>query len=128
MVPAVVAWGSMAGSLERVGSMLCQPSVNVVEIELLGPKHAPQCLPHDVGRVCRQRRWNDGGIELICLLLPRLHCRVEATSKRSALLFLRRHKGRRCRLGESQTKSLRLTRTYRDLIVRRSFRPILLRI
>src|SRR5262249_22834724 len=45
-----------------------QPLLDHVVIELLGPKHAGECLAHDQPRVVRKMFGNDGLIELISLV------------------------------------------------------------
>ena len=71
VVPVVVARGGLPRRLERVGAALLQPLVHVVVVELLGPEHPRQGLPHDVGRVGVQRGRDDGGVELVRLGPPR---------------------------------------------------------
>ena len=88
VVPVVVARGGLPRRLERVGPALLQPLVDVVVVELLGPEHPRQGLPHHVGRVGVQRGRDDGGVELVRLGPPRLEDLVEAR---------RRTAPRRCR-------------------------------
>ena len=62
MMSALYMWcqwslrGAACVRLERIRAVLLEPLVDVVVVELLGPQHAGERLPHDVGRVGAERR------------------------------------------------------------------------
>ena len=82
VVPMIVAWGA-ALRLERIGTALGEPLVDIIVVELLGPQHAGQRLAHHVGCIGIERRRDDRGIELVRFLPARLHRGVEVAPERS---------------------------------------------
>ena len=54
VVPMIVAWGAVL-RLERIGTALGEPLVDIIVVELLGPQHARKRLPHHIGLVRIQR-------------------------------------------------------------------------
>ena len=81
--PAVVAEGALMGFV-RLDAVFFEPVADVIEEELLGPEHAGQGLPHDIGGVGINRGRNDGGIELIGFLAPGLEDGFEGRPEKPA--------------------------------------------
>jgi hypothetical protein len=123
VVPAVVAGGGTSSCLEGLGSVLLEPPVDVVVVELLGPQHPGQRLAHHAGRVGVEGSRDDRGVELVRFLPALVHQRVEATPERPFRPRARR-RGRGGRyVTEPQPKRAGGAGLHRERIVRRGLRP-----
>src|SRR5262245_25872628 len=79
VMPLRVARRAVA-SFELSPGMLFEPSMNVIVVVLLRPKHPGQGLPHDI-RPIRTECWRSKGpVELVRIFAPRRNERVEAIS------------------------------------------------
>ena len=67
--PAIVADGTLIRFV-GLNAVLFEPAPDVIAIELLGPEHPGQSLPHDTGLVGGKRGRDDGRIKLIGFLKP----------------------------------------------------------
>ena len=128
VVPVVVARGGLPRRLERVGPALLQPLVDVVVVELLGPEHPRQGLPHHVGRVGVQRGRDDGGVELVRLGPPRPEDLVEAAAERPRAVAVALGRGRRGDVGEAQPDRPALAGADRQAVMGGRLGPGLLRV
>ena len=81
VMPVLVARGGAPVGLEGGGAALLEPAVDVVVVELLGPEHAGEGLPHHVGGVGVHGLRDDGGVELVGLPPACLHDRVERAAE-----------------------------------------------
>ena len=114
--------------LERVGAPLLEPLVHVVVVELLGPEHPRQGLPHHVGRVGVQRRRDDGGVELVRLGPPRPEDLVEVPAEGPRGVSVALGRSRRGDVGETQPDRPALAGADRQAIMGGRLGPGLLRV
>ena len=111
----------LTGRLEGVGTALLQPLVDIVVVELLGPQHARQRLPHDVRRVRVEGGRHDGRIELVGLSLARTqHLLVVAAE--GPMGAIDSHEVGRTDVGEAQAEDLMSAGVDGEAIVGRGLR------
>ena len=67
VAPVAVAAGLAGGGRGRLERVAVEPAPDVVLVELLGPEHPGERLPHDVLLFGRQALRDDGGVELVGL-------------------------------------------------------------
>ncbi len=81
------------GGRGRLQGVAVEPAPHVVLVELLGPEHSGEGLPHDVLLVVRQSRGNDRGVELVGLCAAQRQRAVELRAERVAAGRRRRRSG-----------------------------------
>lgn len=91
--------------------VLTEPSIKVVIIVLFCPKHAGECLAHDVSSIAVQVARNYGCIVAVCLLTPQTQQIVELLAERRL----------RMRVGDSHAHRALASRRYQQVVVRGHF-------
>ena len=121
VVPVLVAGCNLPRRLEGVGPALLQPPVHVVVVELLGPEHARQRLPHHVRRVGVEGGRGDGRIEFVGLL-PASPQHLLVVAPEGSVGAVRPQDVGRTDLGEAQANDAMSARLDGEAIVGRGFR------
>ncbi len=84
VAPVAVAAGLSGGGRGRLERIAVEPAPDVVLVELLGPEHSRERLPHHVLLVGRQPPRNDRGVELVGLGAAQRQRAVELRAQRIA--------------------------------------------
>ena len=82
VMPVLVPRGVLSALIQADAALL-EPALDVVVVELLGPEHARECLPHHVGPVGADRGREDTPVEFVRLLPPAGQHGFERASERA---------------------------------------------